>query len=146
MKKEAVMALHREFIEWFLRSRELKYEPARKLLHYLVDNPDLLQRVEFVEDIVSFQNAALISAKEAPTHPFLFRWRGRVRYNVDDALNDLKSALPVRFRIWLSFDPAAGKPPAPSPQELMDRIDEALDRRDREAFQRLSRKFRELRS
>lgn len=146
MKREAIVALHREFIEWFLRTRELKHEPARRLLEYLLENRELLQRVEFVEDIVSFQNAALISAKDAATHPFLFRWRGRVRYDVDEALADLKSALPVRFRLWLSFDPGVGKPAAPSPEELMTLIDEALDRRDREAFERLSQEFRAQRS
>lgn len=143
MKREAILALHREFIEWFLRTRELKYEPARQLLEYLLENRELLQRVEFVEDIVSFQNAALISAKDAPTHPFLFRWRGRVRYDVEEALADLQSALPVRFRLWLSFDPGAGKPQTPSREELMDLIDEALDRGDRETFDRLAQAYRE---
>lgn len=146
MKREPILALHREFIEWFLRTRELKYEPARRLLEYLLENRELLQRVEFVEDIVSFQNAALISAKDAPTHPFLFRWRGRVRYDVDEALADLQSTLPVRFRLWLSFDPGAGKPAQPSAEELMGLIDDALDRGDREAFKRLARAFRDSKS
>lgn len=144
MKREAIFSLHREFIEWFLRTRELKYEPARKLLEYLMQNRQLLQRVEFVEDIASFQNAALISAKESQTHPFIFRWRGRVRYDVEEAMADLQSTLPVRFRLWLSFDPALGRPLLPNREELMDQIDQALDRGDREAFQRLAQAFKSL--
>ncbi len=144
MKREAILTLHKEFIEWFLRTYGLKYEPARKLLEYLLQNRQLLQRIEFVEDIASFQNAALISAKDSPTHPFIFRWRGRVRYDIDEALADLHSTLPVRFRLWLSFDPGAGRPPLPNREELMDQIDQALDRGDREAFERLAQEFKSI--
>lgn len=144
MKREAILTLHREFIEWYLRTYELKYEPARKLLEYLLQNRQLLQRVEFVEDIASFQNATLISAKDSLTHPFIFRWRGRVRYDVEEALADLHSTLPVRFRLWLSFDPVVGRPVLPNREELMDQIDQALDRGDRETFQRLAQEFRSI--
>lgn len=94
----------KEYIRWFLNAYKLKKEEMEKVLIYLLHNPELLEKIHFVEDIRNLSNALLISANDAQTISFILRIDNVYYYEVDEFLDQLSKYPPEKLHVWLSFN------------------------------------------
>lgn len=155
-----------ESIRNFLDKHQTKLPEARGFLQFLLSRDEILRRIEVVDDLEGRPNGILVSAKGSGTWPFLYRRGDRCLFKVAQASLDLMKYVPDPLYLHLSADPPAW---TPDRQEFLDmlarwhdelfqaevewlnrrvqvlaRIDEALDRRDRSGFERWCAELRRL--
>ena len=156
----------REYIQWFLNFRLKKMRSAR-LLAKMSHTPEVLERVEFVENISNKENALLVSAKGTASFPFICRVKGSYYSQPLEAFKAMMT-LPKESTICVCLE----HPHRPSPtnensteedevndqmvqelqyiwqslarQEILYEIDHALDKKDSEEFYRLLEKLRRI--
>ncbi len=162
----------KDYIRWFLKTQKLKREEARELLRFVLRSEELIARIDFVEDVTPYRDALLVSAQGTGTYPFLFRTNGQVIQDVKEAMKLLKGAPPRRLKVWLSFGktPEVGAVGSDDKtirllsraqqllgdwaeeyemrqkmaSDIMERIHEALDSGNRDAFMELSSEYQKV--
>ena len=152
----------RELIYWFLDSQRLAAPGAEMILRRLLTSDALLERVTPVSRVPLGGNLLLVAARGTYTHPLLLRLNGQEIYDVEQALELLEQEEWDDLNLYLSINRAfycrhcaamqdreAGEEKAARHQEitremLMAMIDQALDHRDRKAFDVLVSRLRKL--
>jgi len=167
MNPRQTIAEKRQFVLWFLRTQNLKHKPAEKILKILAEDPELLARAKFVNDISSCRNALMISAEGTEGYPFLCRIDNQYYHLAEEAIEALRNSTSIIY-VCLNFQrcfpctipglianietgetgnfaelaeqelEAYLKQKEQKRQQLLVAIDDALDRRDESAFLALS--------
>ena len=153
-------------IKAFLEQYQPKLSEARGFLQFMLSKEEILRRTELVSDLMGYDCAILVSAKGSGTWPFLFRRGDKVYTKTSQAVVELMKSLPEHIALCLSTAP----PPwseerqefletlarwhdevfqedlerVTRRQELLRRIDEALDAGDRDTFAQLAAELRRL--
>lgn len=152
----------RELIYWFLDSHRLATPGAEMILRRLLGSDDLLERITPVS-LIPFQgNLLLVAARGTYTHPFLLRLNGREIFDVEEALDLLEQEEWDNLNLYLSINRAyycqhcvamrnreedeekAARHQEITREMLMAMIDQALDHRDRTAFDVLVSRLKKL--
>lgn len=169
----------KRFIRWFLDTYELKNPRAAKILNFIANDDELLQKVYFVEDVRRLPNALIVSSADASTVSFLCRISDVYYEDIDELIDVLRAEPPEELFVRLSFNreflcfmcetvldlkPEVGNKmfyyqvirtledeinrriyeKGKSKELLMTQIDKALSAGDRDLFQQLSEKYRQL--
>ncbi|NLC77294.1 MAG: IDEAL domain-containing protein [Clostridia bacterium] len=152
----------RELIYWFLDSQRLAAPGAEMILRRLLISDALLERVTPVSQVPLQGNLLLVAARGTYTHPFLLRLNGREVYDVEQAMEliegeeweDIKLYLSINRAFYCQFCAAVQHPEAEveaasrhreiTREMLMTMIDQALDHRDKRAFDALVSRLRKL--
>lgn len=92
------------FLRWFLNKYHLKEEKTRTILEYILNNDELLNRVNLVEDIRLYANAILISSEDAKTVSYLLRIEGKYFEDIDEFMGVLKTKPSIDLCLWLAFN------------------------------------------
>lgn len=80
----------KQFLHWFLQHYELQIPEAGRLLRYISNQNQLLQRVHFTDDLRNLPKTMLISATCVDAAPFRFCKNGRVSSSVAEAYQDIR--------------------------------------------------------
>ncbi|MDI3256262.1 MAG: YpiB family protein [Kyrpidia sp.] len=80
----------KQFLQWFLQRHELRSPEAGRLLRYMCNQEQILQRVHFTDDLRNLPKTLLISATCVDTAPFRFCKNGRVSTSVAEAFRDIR--------------------------------------------------------
>lgn len=179
MEGTDILYKKKKFIKWFLRTFGLKRLDSARLLEFILQRDDLLQNINFVEDVRHLPDAVIISALDTPTVNFLCRINNIYYENIDDIIAALAYNPPERIFMWLSFDRESfcsmcdlikqEDPEAKAKvfyhqvvkklekemaehistkeenkKRLMEQIDDALDKSDKEGFMELSNLYKKL--
>ena len=104
MYKKVDLFRKKEYIRWFLNTYKLKKPEMEKVLQTLLQNPELLEKVQFIEDIRNLSDAVLISTNDAQTISFILRLNNIYYYDVDEFLEQLNNYPPPELYVWLSFN------------------------------------------
>ena len=140
------------FISWFLEAFKLKKPDAGRVLQLILGNEQLLRRVQLVDNIRFLPTAVLISSQDAKTVSYLLKIDNRYFEDIDEFMEALQDTGEEQIYVCLSFNrefvcaycPDKAMPQQRRRQELLWQIDEALDRRDRGTFMRLTGELKEL--
>jgi len=153
-------------IKAFLSQYQPKLSEARGFLQFMLSKEEILRRTEIVSDLTGADCAILVSAKGSGTWPFLFRLGDKVYTKTSQAVVELMKAVPERIALCLSTAPPEWSEERQEfletlarwhdevfqedlervtrRQELLRRIDEALDAGDRDTFAQLAAELRRL--
>jgi uncharacterized protein YpiB (UPF0302 family) len=93
----------RNFLEWFLQSYELQKRESAWLLTYLMSDEKLLERVSFVDDIVSTNRSIFMSTKCVQEISFRFSKGTLVTTDVERAFHDIRLNPEEEIYLNLSF-------------------------------------------
>jgi uncharacterized protein YpiB (UPF0302 family) len=93
----------RNFLEWFLQSYELQKRESAWLLTYLMSDEKLLERVRFVDDIVSTNRSIFMSTKCVQEISFRFSKGALVTTDVERAFHDIRLNPEEDIYLHLSF-------------------------------------------
>lgn len=104
MHKQVDIFKKKEYIRWYLNTYKLKKPDTEKVLHLLLQETYLLEKVHFIEDIRNISNAILISTHDSHTISFILRLDNIYYYEVDEFINQLKNFPPDNIYLWLSFN------------------------------------------
>lgn len=155
-------AAKRELIFWFLDSHRLAAPGAEMILRRLLTSDALLERVTPVFQVPSQGNLLLVAARGTHTYPFLLRLNDRKVYEVEQALELLEQEEWDNLNLYLAINRAyycqycviKNERDADEENEakrreiiremLMAMIDQALDHRDRTAFEVLVSRLKQL--
>lgn len=155
-----------EAIRRFLKLHQPKLPEARGFLQFILHKPELMARLSIVNDLSDQPNAILVSAKGSGGYPFLYRRGHRLIHRTSQAVVDLMKFVPEQLALRLYTEPAAYEP-GDDPlldqlrrwseelfneeierlgrrHALMAEIDAALDRKERDTFNRLAAELRRL--
>lgn len=154
------IAEKRGLIYWFLDSQRLAAPGAEMILRHLLASDALLERVIPVTQVPLHGNLLLVAARGTYTHPFVLRLNGQVVYEVEKALELLETVEWDTLQLYLSINRAffcqycvareqVEEEHLHARQELtremlLAMIDQALDHRDRKAFEVLTSKLRQI--
>lgn len=104
MKEAALLYKKKKFINWFMETFRLKRPEAARILKFLTEGDELLQRVHFVDNVRHLPSALIISATDAVTVSFLCRINDVYFENIDEILAHLEYNPPEDLYVWLSFN------------------------------------------
>lgn len=154
------IAEKRELIYWFLDSHRLAAPGAEIILRRLLSSDAWLERTEPVQQVPLHGNLLLVAARGTYTYPFVLRLNGQVVYEVEEALelleteewDSLQLYLSINRTFFCQFCAAREQRAAENAQArqeltremLLAMIDQALDHRDRKAFEVLTSKLKTM--
>lgn len=102
MREAAGLEFKKKFICGFLQNYQLKDVKAAKVLKFLMKHDEILKRVYLVNNIHSFSNVILISAKESPAPSFLCHLKGESWDNVDEIIAIMVLSPPEELYLCLA--------------------------------------------
>lgn len=154
------IAEKRELIYWFLDSHRLAAPGAEMILRRLLSSDALLERTVPVNQVPLQGNLLLVAARGTYTYPFVLRLNGQVIYEVEKALELLETEEWDTLQLYLSINRSffcqfcaareqTVEENTQARQELtremlLAMIDQALDHRDRKAFEVLTGKLKQI--
>ncbi len=104
MQEAYLVYQKKRYIRWFLDTYELKNPRTAKILNFIANNDELLQKIYFVEDVRRLPNALIISSTDASTVSFLCRIDDCYYEDIDEVIQILNTEPPEELFIRLSFN------------------------------------------
>ncbi len=95
----------KSFLECFLKNHRPKWASTFRLIQYLLDSEQLLEKIRFVQDLRGARNYLQLSIHARETYPIVLHLNGTTVYTVDQAIERLKESLPQVLYVRLSFEP-----------------------------------------
>jgi uncharacterized protein YpiB (UPF0302 family) len=141
----------RAYVSWFLEAFKLKRPDTARILRLILNDEQLLSRVQLVDSVRFLPAAVLISSRDAKTVSYLLKLDDVFYENIDEFIEGLLKTRDEIIYVCLSFNrefacvycPTKATQP-PRRQQIMRLIDETLDRKDQSEFIRLSRELKDL--
>lgn len=94
----------KRYVRWFLDTYELKNPRTAKILNFIANDDELLQKIYFVEDVRRLPNALIVSATDASTVSFLCRINDVYYEDIDELIKVLEVEPPEELFVRLSFN------------------------------------------
>lgn len=104
MQEAYLVYQKKRYIRWFLDTYELKNSRTAKILDFIANHDELLQKIYFVEDVRRLPNALIISSTDASTVSFLCRINDCYYEDVDEVIHILDTEPPDELFVRLSFN------------------------------------------
>ncbi len=155
-----------EVIRSFLEHHQPKLPEARGFLQFLLAKEEILRRIEIVSDLTDHRHAILVSAKGSGAWPFFYRRGDRFFHKTSQAVVELMKFIPEEIHLCLSTDPPEWSEDRQEfldtmarwheevfsdeldritrRQNLLQRIDKALESGDKGSFEQLTHELRQL--